>query len=686
MFNRSLLSRSSFRVSLLVLGALGIPNTGLGAGTRSFTLDSLERLSGGDLKGTSISSDGVVRAGWAFSNAALPESSSVFAALPMVDGSLLVGTSPFGKVIRVGSDGATVFADTGALAVTALAVGSSGQIFAATIPDGKIFKLSQGKAELFATLTDMNYVWALAVDKSGGLFAAGGPEARVMRIEPGGSASVYFKSDEPHFTSLALGDKGELYAGSSGKGILYKITGAGRASVLYDFVGEEVKSIAVTKTGTVFAIANEYGELPDIPKRAPNASRVQPGPSTTPKPKPGKGVLMKFDAEGKPERLMSHSDFHYVSLALGPDGRPYVGTGAEGRVYTVDDAHAVTLMADTDERQVGALIFPANGTNGGYVVTSDPAVAHRITGTGGADAFWTSKALDSTLQAKFGTLSWISTGQLEISTRTGNTQTPDATWSPWSAPKKDASAVESPKARFIQLRAKWPNDSRAELSNVVVPYLTDNVRPVVLEVNAAQKGTSRDGGEMPKHESAVKVSWKTENADNDSLRYRIAFKREGTTVWRDALRADEVLTKTEYEWETLALPEGRYRIRVEASDELANAPERALRHSKESDPFVVDNTPPVIQALAVEGRRLRARITDGVGPIVRVEAAIDGRNEWRPLGAQDGLFDTADESVDVDLSLLLPSLTSPGSGAHFVSIRAFDATGNQVTRETDVPR
>ena len=53
--------------------------------------------------------------------------------------------------------------------------------------------------------------------------------------------------------------------------------------------------------------------------------------------------------------MMTHDDFHYMSLALDDAGTPYVGTGAEGRVYTVDDAHVVTLVADTDERQVGAL-------------------------------------------------------------------------------------------------------------------------------------------------------------------------------------------------------------------------------------------------------------------------------------------------------------------------------------------
>ena len=65
----------------------------------------------------------------------------------------------------------------------------------------------------------------------------------------------------------------------------------------------------------------------------------------------------------------------------------------------------------------------------------------------------------------------------------------------------------------------------------------------------------------------MKVTWKVDNPDADALRYRVAFKREGQTQWRDALKADEVHTKTELDWETSALPEGKYRVRVEASDE-----------------------------------------------------------------------------------------------------------------------
>jgi hypothetical protein len=495
---------------------------------------------------------------------------------------------------------------------------------------------------------------------------------------------VYFQSDEPQLVSLAVGESGEVYAGSSGKGLLYKITAPGRASVVYDFPGEEVKAVGIAKGGVVWAIGNEYGELPEAPKRG--ATTRPAGPVGGTRPKPGKGSLYRFDATGRPEKMMHHDDFHYMSLALDESGAPYVGTGAEGRVYTVNDAHVVTLVADTDERQVGALAVSGGK---GFVASSDPAVFHRIVAIGGPDAVWTSKVLDAGLRARFGVLSWHATGALELSTRSGNTAAPDATWSAWSTPLGAPGPSGAPLGRFVQVRARWGRDPKAALSEVILPFMTENVRPVVLEVTPAPKGggASKEtkegipasGGEPPKHESVVKVTWKVDNPDNDQLRYRVAFKREGQTQWRDALKPDEVLTKTELEWDTLALPEGKYRVRVEASDEISNPPDTVQRHALESQSVLVDNTPPVFQTPpALVGRRLRARAVDGLGPITRVEIAIDGRLEWRPLAAADGLFDTADESIDADVSALVP----PGS--HIIAVRAFDAAGNAVIKEIEI--
>ena len=56
----------------------------------------------------------------------------------------------------------------------------------------------------------------------------------------------------------------------------------------------------------------------------------------------------------------------------------------------------------------------------------------------------------------------------------------------------------------------------------------------------------------------------------------------------------------------------------------------------------------------MNGRKLTAHVVDGLGPIVRVELAVDGRLEWRPLSAADGIFDTADERVEADVSSIVP--------------------------------
>jgi hypothetical protein len=382
---------------------------------------------------------------------------------------------------------------------------------------------------------------------------------------------------------------------------------------------------------------------------------------------------------------MHHDDFHYVSLALDEHGAPYVGTGAEGRVYTVDDSHVVSLLADTDERQVGAIVAAGRVR---FVVGSDPTSLHRILATGGPEAIWTSKALDAGLRARFGRLSWNGIGALEVSTRTGDTQTPDSTWSAWSKPVVNGGATTSAAGRFVQIRARL-GDARATISNVHIAFVTENLRAVVTEIAAHPKGVTHEskdgivqsGAEPPKHDSVMHVTWKVDNPDSDELRYRVQFRREGDVRWLDATRPDDVLTKAEFDWDTAALPEGRYQIRVDATDDISNPPSEATRHSLLAPPVLVDNTPPVFKAIAMQGRRLRAEVVDGVGPISRVEVAIDGRLEWRPLAAADGIFDSADEAVDSDIASLLPS----SQGPHIVAVRAYDAAGNFAVRQIEAP-
>ncbi len=651
-------------------------------GTRRFVLDEASELKGGDLKGVALDSAGHVRAGLSLGAVPATQATSVWAALPMPDGSLLLGTGNEGKLLKLAGGSVSVLAETKALVVTSLTQAFGGAVVAGTLPDGKVMKWEKGKLSDLAALKGAEHVWGVAYDaKAKAVYAATGPEGKLFRITQTGDAQVYFDAPEQHLMSVAVAPDGTVYAGASDKAKLYKVTGPGRASVLYDFGRTEVRAIAVNAKGEVFAIANDIKTSSSAPARRGGDNVAQPIAAAG-KTK-GKGTLYSFGVDGQPEQLLDDSDEHYTSLALGDDGRPYVGTGVEGRVYTVDAGHTSVMVADADARQIGALVMSGKDR---FVVASDPAVVHPVKGVGGADAVWTSKVLDAGIRARFGQLSWDAAGTLEFSTRTGNTKEPDDTWSAWSNPLGAAGLVTSPVGRYLQVRARFAKDPNAVLNQVEVAFLTDNLRAVLTSVDA-RGGDGESGDDSPKAsggpvtrraESTVNLTWKVDNPDKDDLRYRLQYRLLGTNDWFDVLKPGEKLTKESYAWETADLPEGRYRLRVTASDELSNPPDRATKDVRESGIVLVDNTPPSIDALTVAGQRLRGIAQDGVGPIARIEVSLSGSDEWLPFFPADGIFDEQREELDIDLKNVIKTLPA------LVSVRVYDKGNNFVVRSVYV--
>ncbi len=627
-------------------------------GTRRFSLEKSSDFKGGDLKGVAVDSAGHVRAGFNLGSVPVLQGTSIWSALPMRDGSVLLGTGNEGKLLKLSGGAVSVLAETKALVVTSLVEAWGGAVVLGTLPDGKVMKWDHGKLSDLVTLKGTEHVWQVAFDeKKKVLYAATGPEGKLYRISETGDAQVYFDAPEQHLMSVAVAPDGTVYAGASDKAKLYKITAPGHASVLYDFGRTEVRAIAVNKKGDVFAIANEIKPGNQAPSRHSEGTPAQPT-NTAPKTK-GKGTLYKFSSDGTPDQLLDDTDEHYTSLALGDDGRPYVGTGVEGRVYTVDANHNSVLVADVDERQVGALVLTGKEQ---LVVASDPAVVHPIKGIGGPDAVWTSKVLDAGLRARFGKITWEATGPLQVSTRTGNTKDPDDTWSAWSAGFGAPSLTDSPAARYLQVRARFDKDPNTVLSEIGVSFLTDNLRAVITAVDAKDTDSSESDDSI--HSSGGPVtwsgfnwptitSWKVDNPDKDDLRYRLQYRQVGSNTWFDLLKPQEKLTKDSYSWETSDLPEGRYRVRVVATDELSNPPDRVTRDEMESSVVLVDNTPPVIEGLKVVGKqRPQGVAIDGVGPIARIEISLAGSDEWTPFYPTDGIFDEQREEFDADVSKL----------------------------------
>src|SRR5262249_44530993 len=110
--------------ALAVLGAAltaGFAAPALGA--PPFPPPTPHALSGGDLKGTSVDALGRVRAGFTLGTIALGEASAVWSALPLPDGTVLLGTGNQGRVLRIANGQASVYAETEQMAVTSLVTG-----------------------------------------------------------------------------------------------------------------------------------------------------------------------------------------------------------------------------------------------------------------------------------------------------------------------------------------------------------------------------------------------------------------------------------------------------------------------------------------------------------------------------------------------------------------------------------
>jgi hypothetical protein len=668
----------------LTLSLLSVAEPVSAVGTRRFELSRGKDFKGGDLKGVAIDNSGKVHAGLNLGSLPLSDAQAVWSALPRSDGSLLLGTGNEGKLLEVRGGTVRVLAETKALVVTSLVAGWNGDVLLGTLPRGEIMRWAGGKLTTLVKLEGVEHVWALAYDEAARvLYAATGPEGKLFRIDQAGKAQVYFDAEEQHLLSLALGSGNLVYAGASDKAKLYEIQAPGRAGVLYDFGRTEVRAVVTSAKGEIFAIANDIKSGGMVPRDDDGEGGTQSNaPKTT-----GKGVLFRFARDGTPEQLLEDADEHFTSLSIGPNGQPYVGTGVNGRIYTVDESHNDVLMGDTEERQVGVITF---GTKQQFVTTSDPAVLHPVKGVGGTDAVWTSKPLDAGLRAHFGLLSWTASAPLELSTRSGNTQQPDDTWSAWSEPLINPGMTRSPAARYVQIRARWNRDPQAILSDVTLPFVTDNLRAVLtsLEVEKEKDETVSDGSDdigssggpvSGDADPVVKLKWKVDNPDSDELRYRLQYRLVGAPEWLDVLEPRRLLTKTQYDWDTADLPEGRYRVRVEASDELSNPPDRVKKHELYSNTIVVDNTPPALVTLEANGRRISGTAVDGVGPIARIEMSVAGTGEWYPFFPRDGIYDQQREDFDVDASAFAPA------GRAIISVRVYDQESNFVVRHVTLP-
>src|SRR5438093_13723395 len=97
-------------------------------------------------------------------------------------------------------------ADLTELDVSALALDGKDVLYAATSPDGKVYRI-EGAASATPQARefyrpDVKYIWALAFDKQGRLLVATGDKGVIYRVNPDGKGESFYDTDETHVISM----------------------------------------------------------------------------------------------------------------------------------------------------------------------------------------------------------------------------------------------------------------------------------------------------------------------------------------------------------------------------------------------------------------------------------------------------------------------------------------------------
>jgi hypothetical protein len=128
------------------------------------------------------------------------------------------------------------------------------------------------------------------------------------------------------------------------------------------------------------------------------------------------------------------------------------------------------------------------------------------------------------------------------------------------------------------------------------------------------------------------------------------------------------------------VPNGRYTLRVVASDAPSNSPSTALTGIMESSAFEIDNAPPSITVTGVRRDGPRTIITfevrDEHSSVQKADYSLDG-DRWQTIYPRDGIADARIEQFELVLD--------GEAAARGVILRATDALNNVSSARGEAP-
>jgi len=625
-------------------------------------------------------------------------------------GIVYAGTSPRGSVYKIATDGSTdVFFDPEDRYIWALKTDSRGNLLVATGDRARIYRVdSAGQSEVLFE-SEETHIVSLAIDGDDNLYAGTDANGLVLRIDRNGATTVLFDTPFQEVRAIVLDSRRNVYAAT--------VNGGVRPS--------QPPEPAPTSTPTA-SISTGGGEMIAVTATA-NVVATPPSSSPSASASGAAGGLYRISPDGASELMWQSRNDPPLSLALATDDRLILGSGTDGRVFLVSQDQTTGLFLSADADQVTAV--GSGGSGETYLVTSNPAKLYRLNRGRRTEGTYRSPAIDTKTVSSWGKIRWQATtpsgSTIRLQSRSGNSAEPDKTWSDWSQPYTSplGEQIASPRARFLQWRAVLNSTGEVspELFDVTAIYLQQNLAPEVSDIvihapgqtfqkpivvtgqieilgmeevfsetsprnGSASTTAGQNPGAMsltaiarPFYRKGIQtVTWKSSDPNDDDLRFDVQYRAEGESLWK-VLRRD--LTQPVIAWDTAAMPDGRYTLKIVASDAASNPSVSARTGEKTSQSFEVDNTPPRVANLSAEaaqnGHRVVFAAEDDISAIQSIEYAVNS-GKWTIVFPTDGIADSKQESFD----FILPGYRD--GGIYTLVVKVTDILGNTVTARADL--
>jgi hypothetical protein len=699
----------------------------------NFTQDDLLR---GTLTRVSLSADGRLSLAPSYEMLYDTGQPFIFSMVRDKAGNLYVGTGHEGKVFKIDPQGkGSLYFQSKELDIFALALDAADTLYVGTSPDGKVYKVTGASQSTEYCNPEEKYIWTLVFDDTGNLYVGTGGRGIVYQVDRTGKKNRFYDGDDNHIVALVKNPAGGLYAGTSPAGLVLEINAQGKAFALFDSSMDEIRSLTVDRFGTIVAVAAsskglaaakiDSGSTPNLPivtLQALGGSADQVHETKTSVTAPGsdrdtagsKATVYSITRDGGTEALYTSREALVYDAVVRSDGSVLAATGSKGRLISIDTAKQPGVVTDSPEEQITRLVA---GGDAVYAAGSNQGRVYRLTAQPAQTGTYESRVLDAKTVATWGRVAWGTTGpatSVDISTRSGNTEKPDSTWSDWSAAyPASGQAISSPRGRYLQWRANFKRGSAAAtspdaLERVQLAYIQQNLRPQVVSINVLPFGVTlqkspplspgtlslnlstaqeapplnapRERGRDRQPSSPRQLlqqgtqsfTWKATDDNDDALQFSLYLKGEGEADWK---LIEKNLTDAFYTLDGSAVPDGTYTLKVVASDAPSNPAGRFLIGELVSKPFVITNATPTVEVTGnkAAGRRVDVgfRVRVGTGRVLSAEFSIDG-GEWFLLFPTDGIADSAQEDYQFQTPELPP-------GEHVIGLRGGDANGTTGT-------